>query len=221
MRNYVIVFCCILLAGCEADKPLINNDNTVTDIDGNTYPTVTIGSQIWMAKNLDVSRYRNGDPIPQVQDAAEWSNLTTGAWCYYENNTANGPIYGKLYNWYAVNDPRGLAPEGWHVPASAEIISLTDYLGGEDVAGGKLKSTGFDYWKAPNKGASNITKFNALGAGVLHTHFNFLREVAKFWCSDLINTQLSYTFIMNSDYEFLITDSDDIQDGYSIRCIKD
>ena len=84
-----------------------------------------------MLKNLDVSKYRNGDDIPQVTDATTWANLTTGAWCYYENNTANGTVYGKLYNWFAVNDPRGLAPSGWHIPSQAEWVTLQNCLGND------------------------------------------------------------------------------------------
>ena len=103
--------------------------------------SVVIGTQTWTTKNLDVETYRNGDVIPQVQDATAWSNLTSGAWCYYENNTANGSTYGKLYNWYAVNDPRGLAPNGYYIPSDADWKILTDYLGGESAAGTKMKST--------------------------------------------------------------------------------
>ena len=108
---------------------------------------VAIGSQVWMSTNLNVSTYRNGDVIPQVQDQVTWNNLTTGAWCYYENNAANGTKYGKLYNWYAVNDARGLAPAGWHIPTDGEWTVLSTYLGGEDVAGKKMKSTsGWESW---------------------------------------------------------------------------
>ena len=102
--------------------------------------TVTIGSQVWTSKNLDVATYRNGDVIPQVQDENAWENLTTGAWCYYDNDASNGTKYGKLYNWYAVNDPRGLAPNGYHIPTDAEWTQLSDYLGGGE-AGTKMKST--------------------------------------------------------------------------------
>jgi uncharacterized protein (TIGR02145 family) len=101
---------------------------TVTDIDANVYKTVKIGNQWWMAENLNVSHYLNGDPIPQVTDPDEWAILMTGAWCYYDNDPANGEIYGKLYNWYSVNDPRGLAPEGWHVPSDEEWTELEDCL---------------------------------------------------------------------------------------------
>ena len=101
---------------------------------------VTIGTQTWTSKNLNVSTYRNGDKIPQVQDAKAWEKLTTGAWCYYENKTANGTTYGKLYNWYAVNDARGLAPTGYHIPSEEEWMTLSDYLGGKNKAGGKMQS---------------------------------------------------------------------------------
>ena len=103
-------------------------------------PTVQIGTQKWMKENLDVAYYRNGDPIPYVSDPTQWIGLTTGAWCYYNNDPANGAISGKLYNWYAVNDSRGLAPTGWHIPTYAEWGTLSGTLGGEYVAGGKMKS---------------------------------------------------------------------------------
>jgi uncharacterized protein (TIGR02145 family) len=110
--------------------------------------TVIIGSQVWTSTNLNVSTYRNGDIIPQVKDKDAWAGLTTGAWCYYENDAANGTKYGKLYNWYAVNDARGLAPKGYHIPSDAEWTKLTDYLGGRSAAGTKMKSAvGWRNWK--------------------------------------------------------------------------
>jgi uncharacterized protein (TIGR02145 family) len=101
---------------------LLVNGCPCTDCDPpvNNYATVTIGTQVWMTKNLDVDRYRNGDIIPEVKDSIAWANLKTGAWCYYNNDPELGKIYGKLYNWYAVNDPRGLAPAGYHIPTDAE-----------------------------------------------------------------------------------------------------
>ena len=124
------------------------DDNCNGQIDENCIPTIQICNQIWMQKNLAVDHYRNGDPIPQVTDPTEWASLTTGAWCYYNNDPANGSIYGKLYNWFAVNDPRGLAPTGWHIPTddrdiptSSEWQLLSDCLGGNEIAGGKMKST--------------------------------------------------------------------------------
>lgn len=106
--------------------------------------TVTIGNQVWMTKNLNVDKFQNGDPIPQAKTDAEWQAAGKNkqpAWCYFNNNTSNGTKYGKLYNWYAVNDPRELAPNGYHIPTDAEWMVLSDYFGGEAVAGGKIKST--------------------------------------------------------------------------------
>jgi uncharacterized protein (TIGR02145 family) len=106
--------------------------------------TVTIGTQVWATKNLDVSTFRNGDPIPQAKTNAEWAAAGKNeqpAWCYYDNNSANGTKYGKLYNWYAVNDRRGLAPVGYHIPTDAEWRKLSDYIGGESIGGKKMKAT--------------------------------------------------------------------------------
>ncbi len=133
--------------------------------DGKTYTSLTIGTQQWMEKNLDVTTYRNGDLIPYVTDPAVWAGLTTGAWCYYNNDPSNNGTYGKLYNWYAVNDPRGLAPVGWHVPTDAEFTTLTTYLGGESVAGGKMKVTGTTTWVTPNTGATNTSGWAGLPGG--------------------------------------------------------
>jgi uncharacterized protein (TIGR02145 family) len=134
----------------DSEGEITYGDETiVTDIDGNSYNLVEIDTQLWISKNLNVSKYRNGDEIPQVQDASEWAALTTGAWCYYENKEENGTTYGKLYNWYAVNDPRGLAPEGFHIPSDEEWNDLIENLGGENVAGGKMKEKGKVHWDEP------------------------------------------------------------------------
>jgi len=134
---------------------------------------VTIGTQTWMKKNLDVAYYRDGTPIPQITDPTEWTNATDGAWCYYNNDPANGAIYGKLYNWYAVNSPHGLAPEGWHVASENEWRNLETILGMPQTdidnwgwrgttEGGKLKEIGFNHWLSPNTNATNETGFTAL-----------------------------------------------------------
>ncbi|MBM3401498.1 MAG: hypothetical protein FJY21_04145 [Bacteroidetes bacterium] len=130
--------------------------------------TVTIGNQVWMTKNLDLDKFRNGDPIQEAKTNEEWKKAGENkqpAWCYYNNDPANGTKYGKLYNWYAVTDPRGLAPKGWHIPTDMEWTILIDYLGGPDVAGGKMKSTGSEYWKSPNREASNESGFSGLPGG--------------------------------------------------------
>ncbi|MFN9116197.1 MAG: fibrobacter succinogenes major paralogous domain-containing protein, partial [Bacteroidota bacterium] len=154
----------------------------VTDIDGNTYQSVTNCGLTFTKQNLNVSKYSDGTPIPQVTDPTEWANLTTGAWCYYNNDPANGAVYGKLYNWYAVAgiydaaslaNPalrKKLAPTGWHIPTEAEWTQLTDCLGGQNVAGGKMKSTGTlqagtGLWQEPNTDATNESGFSGLPAG--------------------------------------------------------
>jgi uncharacterized protein (TIGR02145 family) len=136
-----------------------------SDIDGNIYQTVTNCIQTWMKTNLNVSKYRNGDIIPQVTDPQAWGALTTGAWCYYANTSSNGTTYGKLYNWYAVNDPRGLSPSGWHVPTKTEWDIITNCLGGPQVAGGSMKEAGSIHWNSPNI-ATNNSGFTALPGGL-------------------------------------------------------
>jgi len=185
--------------------------------------SVTICSQVWMVKNLDVSKYRNGDDIPQVTDATTWANLTTGAWCYYENNTANGTVYGKLYNWFAVNDPRGLAPAGWHIPSQAEWVTLQNCLGNDP--GGKVKETGTAHWKTPNTGATNSSGFTALPAGGRSNSngiFFGLGEGTTWWTSSELDAtrakapfvDYNSTYLATPGYNFKTT-------GYSVRCIKD
>ena len=142
--------------------------------------TITIGNQVWTSKNLDVSTYRNGDVIPQVQDVSAWRNLTTGAWCYYDNDASNGTKYGKLYNWYAVNDSRGLAPNGFHIPTDAEWTILTDYLGGELAAGTKMKSsTGWD----KNCNGTNSSGFAGFPGGCRDGDGTFyhIGRLGKWW----------------------------------------
>jgi len=201
---------------------VIGNNKVVIDIDGNVYNTVTIGRQVWMKENLDVSHYRNGDPIPQVQDSTVWGYLTTGAWCYYQNNTANGTVYGKLYNWYAVNDPRGLAPEGWHVPSDSEWITLTDYLGGPLEAGGRIKEAGTTHWLSPNSGADNSTGFTGLPGGFRRYDGVFLGngDLGGWWSSTKLDTLYVLDFFLTFNLRDVTTSSDFRLHGYSVRCIN-
>ncbi len=170
MKNYfkeltlLFAISFVFIVSCSNDETTTKNQIASRPTVPPTASEVRIGTQIWMTRNLNVSRYRNGDPIPQVQDPSAWAALTTGAWCYYENNTVNGTTYGKLYNWYAVNDPRGLAPTGYHVPSDGEWTTLTTFLGGESVAGGKMKAT--TLWNSPNTGATNSSGFTGLPGGI-------------------------------------------------------
>ncbi len=210
-----------LLTSCS------NEDNSKNSIDSRpSIPVldneVRIGNQIWMTKNLNVSRYRNGDIIPQVQDQAQWQNLTTGAWCYYENNTANGRIYGKLYNWYAVNDSRGLAPEGWHIPTIEEFNTLSDFLGGSNVSGGKMKATGITYWLSPNIEATNSSGFSGLPGGARATNsFLFINKYAYFWSSTFIAPNNAWMIGLDFNAGSLYVSNFFYRpNGFSVRCVK-
>ena len=186
-------------------------------------PTIVIGTQQWMRENLDVLTYRNGDIIPQVTDPTAWAALTTGAWCYYNNDVANGAIYGKLYNWYAVNDPRGLAPTGWHVPTDDEWTTLSTTLGGDAVAGGKMKVAGTTRWTTPNTGATNESGFAGLPGGYrsFNGTFNDVGSIGYWWSSTESNTS-------NAWYRGLYCNFGDInrsfynkKKGFSVRCLRD
>lgn len=196
---------------------------TVTDIDGNVYYTVTIGTQEWMAENLKTTRYRNGDLIPNITDDLQWSNLTTGAYCAYENMVSNSSIYGNLYNWYAFNDSRNLAPLGWHISTEEEWTILTTYLGGDSVAGGKLKETGTYHWNSPNAGTNNISGFTALPGSFrnLNGEFFGIGYNGGWWTNLELNAD-------EASYKGLYSHSTGVGNfaesktwGFSVRCIKD
>ena len=186
-------------------------------------PTIVIGTQQWMEKNLEVVTYRNGDIIPQVTDATAWAGLTTGAWCYYNNDVANGAIFGKLYNWYAVNDTRGLAPTGWHIPTDAEWTILTDKLGGASVAGGKMKSVGTTRWTTSDTSETNESGFTGLPGGYRYYSgtFNGVGNYGFWWSSTQFGTTsawLRYLYFYNGT---AYRDYNDKKFGFSVRCLRD
>ena len=186
--------------------------------------SVTIGTQTWMTTNLDVATYSNGDTIPHVTDQVQWSNLTTGAWCYYNNDPILGAVYGKLYNWYAVNDPRGLSPIGWHIPTSDEWTTLIDYLGGYDVAGGKMKESGTAHWIPPNIDADNNSGFSALPSGSwtnLVGRFSYLGSAGFWWGSTPVNETSSTIVGLYNDVGSIGMSNGINNYGASVRCIRD
>jgi len=201
----------------------ISSSITVTDIDGNVYQTVTIGSQVWMAQNLKVTHYRNGDPISHVIDAGTWSGLTSGGYCRYNNNSAHIATYGHLYNWYAVDDSRNIAPAGWHVPTDEEWQTLVNYLAGSSVAGGKLKVTGTTHWASPNEGATNESGFSALPGGYRwgNGDFEYMGYYAVFWSSTENNSYGAWG--RGTDfYSSQVTCYDfSTLSGFSVRCVRD
>ena len=195
-----------------------------TSSDAVFLPTIVIGTQQWMEKNLEVVTYRNGDIIPQVTDATTWAGLTTGAWCYYNNDVANGAIYGKLYNWYAVNDSRGLAPQGWHVPTDTEWTTLTDKLGGAtSVAGGKMKSVGTTKWTTPNTSATNESGFSGLPAGYCDDTGPFFNigNYGFWWSSSVYDSSKAWSRVMSSNLGTVTNPFNIKAGGFSVRCLRD
>ena len=201
---------------------LTGEKGTVTDADGNIYQTIGIGSQIWIAENLKTTKFNDGTSIPMVTDNTAWSLLFTPAYCWYNNDEiSNKNTYGALYNWYTVGTGK-LCPSGWHVPNISEWAILASYLGGPEVAGGKMKISGTEYWKSPNAGATNSSGFSAFPSGLRWSNgFEYLREGCAFWSStgDLSKSAwgqslINFTVDLSNGTSSLI-------DGYSVRCIKD
>lgn len=196
----------------------------VTDADGNVYPTVIIGTQVWSAENLKTTRYRNGDPIPNITDNALWTNLSTGSYSWLNNNIANKEAFGALYNDYVITDIRNIAPKGWHVASDADWTILTNYLGGESVAGGKLKETGTVHWLTPNVDATNEIGFNALPVGYRHLNGSFdFYGIEGFWWTSTPNTigNGGWYRIIDRGLGRIARMADLNTSGFSVRCIKD
>ena len=200
--------------------------STVTDVDGNNYNTVQIGTQCWTQSNLKVSKYRNGDNIPTGLSNSTWASTTNGAYAIYNNDPVNDGVYGKLYNHYAVMDTRGLCPTGWHVPTDGEWTTLENHLGGWSVAGGALKSTATQLtpggWNSPNTGATNISGFSA-GPGGLRGDFgafNYLGFGGYWWSSSLIGPN-AYLLGLGSNDGVVSRGNGYRTDGLSVRCLRD
>lgn len=211
-----------------------DDDNTVTDIDGNVYQTVQIGNQIWMAENLQVTHYRNGDAIPNVPGNTEWEALLTGAYCVFDNNITNLSTYGRLYNWFAVNDPRGLAPEGWRVPTDVDWKGLEMFLGMSpadvDIAdwrgldqGAKLKETGTAHWPAPNSEATNVSGFTALPGGdrIENGSFLYLGFYTSFWTSTGSSADAAWRRHLHCNDSRIYRSEYYKRAGFSVRLVKE
>jgi uncharacterized protein (TIGR02145 family) len=222
-------------------KTLMLNENALKqhlahgDLLGNCSAVLTtICDKDWMVLNLNVDTYRNGDPIPQVTDPAEWATLTTGAWCYYNNDPEIGALAGKLYNWYAVNDPRGLAPAGWHVPSKTEWDALNTCLGGYLVAGGKMKATGTwnagtGYWFEPNTDATNSSGFAGgpggfrYGKGIFDIPDGSFRSIlftGYCWSSTEYTFDRAWYYRLSYDNGENFRGASYMNDGFSVRCVR-
>jgi len=196
---------------------------TVTDYDGNIYNVVQIGSQLWMNENLKTTKYNDGTSIPLVTDNTAWSNLTTPGYCLYNNDaSAYKTTYGALYNWYTVNTGK-LCPTGWHVPTDTEWKVLTNYLGGESVAGGKLKETGTTHWTSPNTGATNVSGFAALPGGYRNLNGNFYTKGinATFWSSTEYLSGLAWHRELRYNNSAIHRYNNYKENGFSVRCLRD
>ena len=198
------------------------NTGTFTDQrDGEIYKWVRIGNQVWMAENLKATKYNDGTFIPNVIDNTAWTELTSGAYCWYNNDINKKKIYGAYYNWFAVNTSK-LCPSGWHVPTDAEWTTLSNFLGGESVAGGEMKSvTG---WKSPNTGATNSSGFSAL-PGVDRNHrdgtFGNVNLIGSWWSSSEIVSSTAWHRSLHYNGAVLSRSPSYKKDGFSVRCIRD
>jgi len=234
------LFQCLLIVGLfscnvssnnikNSDKETTNSiaQNTVMDIDGNTYQTVKIAKHIWLKENLKVTHYRNGDDIPNIIENAIWDADKKGAYCNYNNDTALARIYGRLYNWYAVNDERNICPVGWHVATTKEFSELNDFYGGTMISGMQLKESGAKHWGEQNN-SSNGSNFTALPGGHRYSRYSLLGEYTYFWnreeylgenCS--IEGEFAYECSLHSSYSYFNLDWGHKSRGMSVRCVKD
>jgi len=198
---------------------------TETDYNGNVYNTVQIGTQCWMKENLRARNYRNGTPIPNITSNSTWGSLSTDAMCWYNNDSVTyAATYGALYNWYAVDNPNGLCPTGWHVPTDAEWTILTDFLGGLSVVGGPLKETGTTHWNTPNTGATNSSGFTALPGGCRNYStgsFDYIGGSGYWWSSSAYSSTGAWNRVLLYDDSGVYGVSLTKRLGFSVRCVRD
>jgi uncharacterized protein (TIGR02145 family) len=195
---------------------------TITDIDGNIYHAVTIGTQVWMVENLKTTRYNDGSSIPYVEDPDAWIGLTSAGYSWPEDDPSNITPYGAMYNWYAVNTGK-LAPTGWHVPTNADWTTLINFAGGEATAGGKLKAMGTLYWAPPNTGATDAYGFSALPAGyrsVVNGTWVDFNYYALFWSATDQNGNVGRIRLQNDSDSLNFQQIGLYTYGFSVRCIK-
>ncbi len=233
MKNFslLLVFITVTVSTVNAQQ----ETGTVTDIDGNVYKTVIIGGQEWMAENLKVTHYRNGDAIPNVSDGSEWKKLSTGAYCTFENDEGNAVKYGYLYNWQAVGDQRNIAPEGWHVASDFEWKELEMSLGmsqtdadstgwrGSDT-GGRLKEEGTAHWITPNEGATNESGFSVRPGGFRESDYGLYEYStywATFWSTSVYNSESVWYRFMDYTKPTVYRNVTHKSSGLSVRCVRD
>jgi len=210
---------------------IVTNPGAGVTFDGYTYTSIVLGNgQEWMAENLRTTSYANGDPIPNITNNTQWSNLTTGAWVHYNNDSQYENPYGKLYNWYTVVDTRNVCPTGWHVPSDAEWSTFINYLdpnadGGNNTntAGGKMKSTGTQYWQSPNQDATNESGFSGLPGGYRGPNGSFfgIGYYGYWWSSTEYDSISAWFRYLSYDGGSVDRGGNDKRDGFSVRCLRD
>jgi uncharacterized protein (TIGR02145 family) len=213
----VFTITALLLTSCKKEEEV----TTVTDIDGNIYNFVVIGTQTWMAENLKTTKLNDGTAISNTTDNQQWSTLTTPAYAWYNNSAANKAGLGALYNFFAVSSGK-LCPSGWHVPSKEEWKTLETHLGGESVAGGKMKESGTTYWTSPNTGATNDSKFNGRGGGVRlgDGTFSDIKNYGLWWTSTAQGATVWFRSLQYANPNLTEQGYGKIN-GLSVRCIKD
>ncbi len=203
-------------------KTLSKCPSSITDASGNTYEVVQIGQQCWMTSNLKTTKYRNGNDIPNLTGVSQWSSTSFGAYCDYENSVSNSETYGKLYNWYAV-ETENICPEGWRVPSDEDWNTLTEVVGGSNIAGGKLKETGTSHWITPNSNATDDYGFTALPGGMRYDQgdFNNIRYLGYWWSSTNNFSTKAWMRSINYNQSNITRSSNEKKYGHSVRCLKD
>ncbi len=213
---------------------IASSPGTGVTFDGYTYPSIVLGNgQEWMSENLRSTVYANGDPIQNVPDSAQWTNLGTGAWVHCDNNSQNETQFGKLYNGFAILDSRNVCPNGWHVPTLTEWSTLINYIdpnanGGTTLpngAGGVLKSVGLQYWQSPNTGATNELGFSGLPGGLRQSDANFgdcnVGFSGYWWTTSEYSTNIYWNIVLVANETSVIISQNYPSSGFSVRCIKD
>jgi len=226
-----LLFFCLYFSSCSdrsvsptAAEPELTDDGfeleVVTDVDGNVYPTKRIGGQLWMAENLRVTHYRNGEPISEISDGKDWAAHVSGAYCIYAEVPGNADIYGLLYNWHAVNDDRQLAPAGWHIPTDREWQALIDNLGGSSNAGEAMKDS--SGWGKKGNG-TNYSKFSARPGGIRYSNgqFDGIGYNTSFWSSSRVGEDGAWGRWLSYLSSSIGRDDGNRLDGFSVRCVKD
>ena len=235
MKKIFLLSISIFIIGCSKDAPTSTPPSALTDLDGNAYTAITIGNQTWYKENLSVSKYSDGTEIPEVNDPSEWANLTTGAWCYYDNDSSSEEVYGKLYNWYAVAGifdeasfknsslRKKLAPQGHHIPTDPEWTALSNNLGSD--AGGKMKEEGDENWIETDLDVTNSSLFTGLPGGICINNgsFHLVGYHGYWWTSTTPSNDVetAWNRSLNYNSNILCRSFDDKKYGFSVRFIKD